>query len=103
MKVCPLSFVLCSGPFSCGSRVLCGMVVIRRPAPMVVMYEIYVARSGTKDKGQRTKDKEQKERDLAMRIGIDGCCWSNRRGYGRFTRELLTALAEYDRSNQYVT
>ncbi len=24
-----------------------------------------------------------------MRIGIDACCWSNRRGFGRFTRELV--------------
>ena len=27
-----------------------------------------------------------------MRIGIDACCWSNQRGFGRFTRELVTAL-----------
>ncbi len=27
-----------------------------------------------------------------MRIGVDACCWSNRRGFGRFTRELLGAL-----------
>jgi glycosyltransferase involved in cell wall biosynthesis len=27
-----------------------------------------------------------------MRIGIDGACWSNRRGYGRFLRELLRAV-----------
>ena len=27
-----------------------------------------------------------------MRIGIDACCWSNRRGFGRFTRELVTHL-----------
>lgn len=27
-----------------------------------------------------------------MRIGIDACCWSNRRGFGRFTRELVTRL-----------
>ena len=31
-----------------------------------------------------------------MRIGIDGSCWLNRRGYGRFTRELVTALAARD-------
>jgi glycosyltransferase involved in cell wall biosynthesis len=37
-----------------------------------------------------------------MRIGIDACCWSNKRGYGRFTRELLTALLEEDRSNEYL-
>lgn len=27
-----------------------------------------------------------------MRIGVDACCWANGRGYGRFTRELLTAM-----------
>lgn len=27
-----------------------------------------------------------------MRIGIDGCCWSNRRGFGRFTRELVSHM-----------
>lgn len=27
-----------------------------------------------------------------MRIGVDGCCWSNRRGFGRFTRELVTHM-----------
>jgi len=31
-----------------------------------------------------------------MRIGIDGCTWANRRGYGRFTRMLVaTMLTEY--------
>lgn len=25
-------------------------------------------------------------------IGVDACAWDNRRGYGRFTRELITAL-----------
>lgn len=28
-----------------------------------------------------------------MRIGVDACCWTNGRGYGRFLRELLPALA----------
>lgn len=37
-----------------------------------------------------------------MRIGVDGGCWSNRRGYGRFLREILQALAKVDRENQYV-
>jgi alpha-1,3-rhamnosyl/mannosyltransferase len=32
-----------------------------------------------------------------MRILIDGGCWSNARGYGRFTRELLAALARAPR------
>ena len=27
-----------------------------------------------------------------MRIGIDACTWTNRRSYGRFTRELVTAM-----------
>lgn len=27
-----------------------------------------------------------------MRIGIDACTWSNRRGYGRFTRQIVSAL-----------
>ena len=37
-----------------------------------------------------------------MRIGIDATCWSNRRGYGRFVRALLTATLEIDRANQYI-
>ncbi len=36
-----------------------------------------------------------------MRIGIDGGCWNNRRGYGRFLRELLEAVARIDQRNQY--
>lgn len=37
-----------------------------------------------------------------LRIGVDACCWSNRRGFGRFTRELLTTLVETDREHEYV-
>lgn len=29
-----------------------------------------------------------------MRIGVDGGCWSNVRGYGRYTRELTAALVQ---------
>jgi len=29
-----------------------------------------------------------------VRLGIDACCWSNRRGFGRFTRELIAAMVE---------
>jgi glycosyltransferase involved in cell wall biosynthesis len=36
------------------------------------------------------------------RIGVDACCWSNRRGFGRFTRELLTALVRVDQANEYL-
>jgi glycosyltransferase involved in cell wall biosynthesis len=37
-----------------------------------------------------------------VRIGIDAGCWSNQRGYGRFTRELLKSLLEIDNQNEYV-
>lgn len=37
-----------------------------------------------------------------MRIGVDAACWSNLRGYGRFTRALLTATLSLDQKNQYV-
>ena len=28
-----------------------------------------------------------------MRVGVDATCWANGRGYGRFTREIVTAMA----------
>lgn len=37
-----------------------------------------------------------------MRIGVDACCWSNKRGYGRFTRELLNSLVAIDHQNSYL-
>jgi glycosyltransferase involved in cell wall biosynthesis len=37
-----------------------------------------------------------------MHIGIDACSWSNKRGYGRFTRELLKALITIDQENEYI-
>ncbi|MBV6497734.1 MAG: glycosyltransferase family 1 protein [Acidobacteria bacterium] len=37
-----------------------------------------------------------------MQIGVDASCWSNKRGFGRFTRELLTALLARDARNDYV-
>lgn len=37
-----------------------------------------------------------------LRIGVDACCWSNRRGFGRFTRELLTTLVATDREHEYI-
>lgn len=37
-----------------------------------------------------------------MQIGIDACCWGNKRGFGRFTRELLEALLEIDDRNEYL-
>ncbi len=37
-----------------------------------------------------------------MRIGVDATCWGNKRGYGRFTRELLEALVRIDKKNEYL-
>jgi glycosyltransferase involved in cell wall biosynthesis len=37
-----------------------------------------------------------------MRIGIDATCWLNRRGFGRFARELLCAIAQYDTDDEFV-
>jgi glycosyltransferase involved in cell wall biosynthesis len=36
-----------------------------------------------------------------MRIGIDGTCWLNRRGYGRFARELIGGLLALDGGVEY--
>jgi glycosyltransferase involved in cell wall biosynthesis len=36
-----------------------------------------------------------------MRIGIDGACWLNRRGYGRFARELVPRLLAVDGDAEY--
>ncbi len=36
-----------------------------------------------------------------MKIGVDATTWSNSRGYGRYTRALLTAAVELDRTNEY--
>jgi glycosyltransferase involved in cell wall biosynthesis len=41
-------------------------------------------------------------KDLGMRVGIDATCWSNPRGYGRFTRNLLDALLAEPQRHQYV-
>jgi glycosyltransferase involved in cell wall biosynthesis len=37
-----------------------------------------------------------------MQIGVDATCWGNRRGYGRFTRELFDAILRIDNSNHYL-
>ena len=37
-----------------------------------------------------------------MRIGIDGSCLANRRGFGRFTRKSLEALAEVPSGHDFV-
>lgn len=37
-----------------------------------------------------------------MRIGIDACCWSNRRGFGRYTRELVPELIAQGERHEFV-
>lgn len=37
-----------------------------------------------------------------MRIGVDACCWSNRRGFGRFTRELVAHMVAGSPEHDFV-
>lgn len=37
-----------------------------------------------------------------MRIGVDATCWANPRGYGRFAKDMLSALLEVDKDNEYL-
>jgi len=37
-----------------------------------------------------------------MRVGIDATCWANGRGYGRFTREIVTAMARCAPDVQFI-
>ena len=37
-----------------------------------------------------------------MRVGVDACSWINERGYGRFTRELLTTMVAQYPADQFV-
>ncbi len=37
-----------------------------------------------------------------MRIGVDATCRDNKRGFGRFTNELLDALLQVDTTNEYL-
>lgn len=39
---------------------------------------------------------------VTLRIGIDASCWWNRRGFGRFTRHLLTSMFAEGRGHEYV-
>jgi glycosyltransferase involved in cell wall biosynthesis len=38
----------------------------------------------------------------SLRIGIDGACLANRRGFGRFTREVVAALGRIDTPHRFV-
>jgi glycosyltransferase involved in cell wall biosynthesis len=37
-----------------------------------------------------------------MKIGIDATCWANERGYGRFTRELVSAMVSEHPDHEFV-
>ncbi len=37
-----------------------------------------------------------------MRIGIDATCWANERGYGRFTREIVSAMPALAPADEFV-
>lgn len=37
-----------------------------------------------------------------MIIGVDATCWANKRGFGRFTRDLLESVLQIDRTNEYL-
>ncbi len=37
-----------------------------------------------------------------MRIGVDATCWANGRGYGRFTRSLLAAMARLAPGDEFI-
>jgi glycosyltransferase involved in cell wall biosynthesis len=39
---------------------------------------------------------------VAVRIGIDATCWANSRGYGRFTRELVSAMISLAPHHEFV-
>lgn len=36
-----------------------------------------------------------------MRVGVDGACWANERGYGRYARELLTAMVRLSPDDRF--
>lgn len=37
-----------------------------------------------------------------MLIGVDGTCWSNERGYGRFAREIVDAMARLAPNDEFI-
>ncbi len=39
---------------------------------------------------------------ILMRVGVDVSCWDNPRGFGRFTRELLTQLFQLESGHTFV-
>lgn len=47
-----------------------------------------------RNSGSKTKGRQ-------LNIGIDATCWCNNRGFGRFTRELLTALFQLESHHHF--
>lgn len=41
-------------------------------------------------------------RGVRLRIGVDATCWANARGYGRFTRELVTAMTRMAPDDDFI-
>lgn len=39
---------------------------------------------------------------MNVRIGVDACCWANRRGYGRFAREIVPAMAALAPDDEFI-
>lgn len=39
---------------------------------------------------------------MRLRIGVDASCWANRRGYGRFARELMQAMLDIAPEHDFV-
>ncbi len=37
-----------------------------------------------------------------MRIGIDATCWANERGYGRFARQIVTAMVASSPHDEFI-
>ena len=37
-----------------------------------------------------------------MRIGVDATCWANERGYGRFAREMVSAMVQLSPSDDFI-
>lgn len=38
---------------------------------------------------------------MSLRIAVDACCWSNRRGFGRFTRELVSRMVDEHQNHEF--
>lgn len=50
---------------------------------------------------RRARKSDVNNSSRGLRIGLDGACWINRRGYGRYTRGLLSALARREDGDRY--